>query len=50
MTDDKKLTEPDRNDAEREQSAEDAPTPLVEDGDTACAPDHDDGTDDGGGA
>ncbi len=49
MTDDKKPTEPDRNDAEREQPAEDAPTPLVKDGDpVVTAPDQDGKADDGG--
>ena len=35
-------TDHDRDDAEREQPAEDAPTPLVEDGDSVSNPDDND--------
>ena len=39
MTDDtRQPTDPDRDDAEREQPAEDAPSPLVEDGDSVGGP------------
>ena len=49
MTDTRRPTDPDRDDAEGEQPAEDAPTPLVEDGDTVSTPNHDDEADDGEG-